>query len=584
MRLAGIFLLLFFSYCSFSQKVIDGYIIDFQGDTLKGKVIQSSVKEWYRKCLFVDQQGNEKKYLAKNRSIAGFGFDQTYFQLNDATGSFMRLMVGGGVSLYTEGTAYYISQDDQLFEIKPESEEVYVNGARYKNQGKRWKSVLVQLASSCGGASEEADRMVNPSDKGMINYVSHLNSCRDAEYFIPKESNFVLSQAMRRQVLDGYIIDMNKDTVRGKLVQLSSSEWSEKCIFIDSEGEELNFYSEDQSILGFGSSTKHFLLNSRSAKFMKVIIDGDISLHEVGDIFYLDYENAVYEIKVEKEEVYLEGVRYVEDKKSWRGVLNTLAAQCENARQIVSKMTQPSRKNLSSFVQELSKCENTDYTVFRTKKKTSFDISLGAYTAIFNYSRFISGYDVSTTTEASIRPSVAGGFNLQIPFRKKELNLRFGVLFSSYKASGSYTGERTETIAGVITRDVYGLSEVLIEGSVISIPASIDYPVFDTEKARIALNAGLTQTFLLNASTFARKTTESSSPVTSSVGGISGASTDGWISGYSLLRTGYLFGITTEKSFNEIRLGLKVNYYDFGRFSSEDLKHHGFDFAVFTRF
>ena len=159
-----IYLVAFFTFLVFlgtAQESQEGYIINQKNDTIRGRIVQLSKGEWFRKCFFTDQNGNETKYFAKDKTISGFGFDRMHFLLNQKAELFMQLLIKGEVSLYYDGDAYYIDQDNQLYEVKPDKEDVYVNGARYENDEKRWKGMLTQLASTCEQAKTTASRRVS---------------------------------------------------------------------------------------------------------------------------------------------------------------------------------------------------------------------------------------------------------------------------------------------------------------------------------------------------------------------------------------------------------------------------------------
>jgi Lipid A 3-O-deacylase (PagL) len=134
---------------AFSQALKPGYLIQHQGDTLKGLVEEQTTSSY--ECRFTKASDiGVTSYNAKN--ISGYGFDNgLHFRsakLNE-TSKFYEVILTGKASLLAIENNYGVLKDSTLIYLEPKAKVTYINDITYTLEDRTAISKLATLLSDC---------------------------------------------------------------------------------------------------------------------------------------------------------------------------------------------------------------------------------------------------------------------------------------------------------------------------------------------------------------------------------------------------------------------------------------------------
>ena len=362
-----------------------------------------------------------------------------------------------------------------------------------------------------------------------------------------------ITYAFSQSIVDGYIIDAEKDTIFGKIVP-SNVDWFRRVTFEEASGKRSRYSAERHGILGYGFGQKHFKLNEEDRIYLECVIDGEVGLYYSGHSYYLDLDSTFLEIKYERRDVYREGIKYSADDETWSERLIYIGQGCEEALKIPRKENKPNRINLSEYVIALNECRSSEYIEYSSDySRTSWDVAIGALATQHDLSDYSAPrVNFGKSTERSLAPSIEVGFNLGSTLFGKQVNFRFGFLLATPVNEYSVVEQRP-------TQEV--IHNVSVNSTIVSFPISMDFPLYDSRRSKLLLRLGP----LIAAGSNKKILYEEYSVA----------------NGRTLIRTGrneatfeqtgvirYFGGLVFEKSFNDVRAGLKLTYLNHG--SSDD--------------
>lgn len=172
---------------------------------------------------------------------------------------------------------------------------------------------------------------------------------------------------------EGYIITLEKDTVRGEVANQSNALNNKSCQFKSPQGE--NEYLPTQ-IAGYGYvDDKFYASQIVDSVFVEVLVTGKLSLYRLDDYFLVKKGNEVYSL----ENIYDDDGEIV-NKNKWRGKLSFLISDClPNSNNAVSHL-EFRDKNLIKLVQKYNQCAGEEFKVYKEAKPWTafkYGISVG---------------------------------------------------------------------------------------------------------------------------------------------------------------------------------------------------------------
>tara|TARA_R110001599_G_C12235502_1_gene658392 strand:+ start:859 stop:2073 length:1215 start_codon:yes stop_codon:yes gene_type:complete len=126
----------------------DGFIIKANNDTIRGQVLQRSLKNRYESCTFKSSEG-VTVYLPTE--IRGYGYSNGgSFITGVADNAFVQVLVDGHLSLYEYGTVFYVRKEGAVAQIlESKRVEVVREGRLIIQKDEAWKARLAVIMNDC---------------------------------------------------------------------------------------------------------------------------------------------------------------------------------------------------------------------------------------------------------------------------------------------------------------------------------------------------------------------------------------------------------------------------------------------------
>ena len=165
---------------SLAQDFRSGYIIQDQGDTIRGEVAYQSFSKYLESCIF-RRNGVENQLFAGD--ITGYGFsDGRYFASGISKNKFVEAHIIGELSLYQSDTSFYLKKGAEIRELKTQVVAREIDGREGVMEDTKWKGIVSYLISDCiqnpMGRMASLKMQVKTLSKLTIEY----NKCRGSSY------------------------------------------------------------------------------------------------------------------------------------------------------------------------------------------------------------------------------------------------------------------------------------------------------------------------------------------------------------------------------------------------------------------
>lgn len=166
---------------------------------------------------------------------------------------------------------------------------------------------------------------------------------------------------------DGFIINLEKDTIHGQLDYRSNAK-----NYLSARFKKDNVVTEygPQQISGFGYvGDKAFTSNALADYFVEILIGGELSLYKFSTFYMVRRQNEeLHKLEVKTKKMENGSVGYSKDNK-WKGILVALMDDCLlNMQQRVVSLAFR-EKDLTELVVEYNQCKGSEYTVYKENKR-----------------------------------------------------------------------------------------------------------------------------------------------------------------------------------------------------------------------
>jgi len=161
------------------QDWLDGFVVLRNQDTLRGQVQYKTSDAQFEKSIF-RKDGVIAEYSPLE--ILGYGIDGIKSYSSQALGhEFAEIVAIGNVSLFKQRKTFLIQNEaGETFPLVSKTKTVVKDGEVYVSEGKKWKSVLFGMLSSCGVSAEEL-KDLNFNQKNLLELIGRYNTCKNGE-------------------------------------------------------------------------------------------------------------------------------------------------------------------------------------------------------------------------------------------------------------------------------------------------------------------------------------------------------------------------------------------------------------------
>jgi len=343
---------------------------------------------------------------------------------------------------------------------------------------------------------------------------------------------------------DGYLINAQKDTIRGQVLSRSNAKNYISCIFKGAEGEK-EYFPKD--ILGFGyTNDKFFSSQIVPNAFVEVLVQGKLSLYKSEEnSYYVQKDTILKQLEAKKIEVVTNGRTSLKDDPTWKGFINYLISDCEDLSGSRINNVKFQEASLVKIVTEYNRCKDSEMVVYKSQKPFllfNYGISIGVTQTTLNNRDDIGRFDYLKERYSSTDPTIGLVMDLTFP----RVTERVSFLTEVYFTKADFFSSLTVTEGA--TTNFYDTS---ISLSTLSIPLSFKY-AFPSETLGWYAQVGMNFDYHLKASSVYSQETLVGS-VVSTVEDRPAFSVDD-------SQLGLVFGIGLEKSFNKFKAGLGLRY------------------------
>lgn len=273
-------------------------------------------------------------------------------------------------------------------------------------------------------------------------------------------SNYTFGQSDFR---NGYIINLQNDTIRGLVEYRENSKNYKSCVFKTNTSE--REYHPDE-ILGFGyENDKQFRSEIIDGIFVEVLVTGIMELYRSPNKFHIKKEGEIHDLESFKEDVVINGKEGTRENNRWKGILSYLLSDCMYNQNKDIAYIQFEEKSLTKLVIRYNICRNSDFEELKNNKewiKYDLGISLG-----FSKSGF--SFDKDEPHLADSYSSMDPSYGIVIGISSPRLSERMSFQSEVHYINSNYFSFVELTSVHTDYHDVY------IELSTLSIPISVKY-------------------------------------------------------------------------------------------------------------
>lgn len=342
---------------------------------------------------------------------------------------------------------------------------------------------------------------------------------------------------------NGFIVDLEKDTIYGQLDYRLNTKNYISCLF--KSGDAITEYTPSQ-ITGFGfTDDKYFISQILRNRFVEVLVTGALSLYKSEDKYLIKKDTSIYILEEKNILKEIDGIIIGTKSTQWRGILTLLIRDClKNPYQLTSKVTL-SDKRLVQLIVIYNNCKGTPMVEFKAKKpwsKVNFGFSTGIVKSIIYYDESSNVWRTFLDRKYSTYAPTAGLFaEISFPRINERISTQVGVNF----VKTSFT---STVIAVPWQYD--NINTSTIDLSTLSMPVSVKYEFPVKGLFLLNIQVGLNFDYHLNTAT---------SGLHQEVGGTTQFSFTPFET--QNFQTGYWGGIGFTKPFKKFKIGITLRRF-----------------------
>lgn len=172
---------------------------------------------------------------------------------------------------------------------------------------------------------------------------------------IPK--NELLSQYNK---VPGYVINAEGDSLFGEIRSIKKRMSYKLCNFINTEGQ-ISTFLPDQ-VMEYGNTEFKYVSGINDTLFVRVLVEGAISLYQLNKIFYLKNEEGVISFVTDGDlEVYRNGIYEKFNKNKFIGILASNLKKCSDMVFEELQNISFSKNDLTNIIIEYNNCIGSNY-------------------------------------------------------------------------------------------------------------------------------------------------------------------------------------------------------------------------------
>lgn len=178
-RISFITLLICSTFILKGQDWLSGFVVLNNQDTVRGKVQYRTSDVQFQKC-FLKKEGAVQEYSPAD--VLGYGIDGVKSYSSQALkNEFAEIVAIGNVSLFKQRKTFLIQNESgETYPLASKTETVAKDGDVYVSEGKKWKSVLFGMISSCDVTAEDL-KDLNFNQKNILELISRYNQCKNGQ-------------------------------------------------------------------------------------------------------------------------------------------------------------------------------------------------------------------------------------------------------------------------------------------------------------------------------------------------------------------------------------------------------------------
>lgn len=238
--------------------------------------------------------------------------------------------------------------------------------------------------------------------------------------------------------LDGFIVKLDGDTVKGKVGYQTSDLQFSKCIF--KQGNNVREYSSGD-IAGYGiDNIKTYHSGIVEQQFAEVIAIGPLSLFKQRRTLLIRTEDGeVYPLSSKTKTVRRDGSDYVSEGQKWKSILFGILSSCQISSDEIKNLNF-NEKNILHLVKEFNDCKNQSTKAYSNRglRKTiiDFGIQIGSRNNELNVSSS-DGVPRPIDTNHKSSNLILGAFvNFRFPNFSEKISLQAGINYQAVDLIG----------------------------------------------------------------------------------------------------------------------------------------------------
>lgn len=283
-------------------------------------------------------------------------------------------------------------------------------------------------------------------------------------------------------IKDGYIINLENDTLYGKIESQNILKNRKECHFSDDKG--TTVYTPSM-ISGYGFvSDKYFTSRVVDDTFLQVLISGELSLYKDGPVFYMEkMGNEVLKLEYGNRTDTIEGKIYTGEDLTWKGYVNILVYDCIQNPDVIRGLSLDER-SLTRLVIDYNICKGIGYIDYLAKKpwtRVELGISSGITLSSIDINNKTDSYNYLPDNYMSYDPSFELIFILSSPRFMNRIAFQSEIEFIK---SDFFSEQIRSSPSKTDYHDTY------IDLTTLSFPQSVRYTVIDKEY-RLFINLGI---------------------------------------------------------------------------------------------
>ncbi|MEM7550285.1 MAG: hypothetical protein AAF363_11445 [Bacteroidota bacterium] len=354
--------------------------------------------------------------------------------------------------------------------------------------------------------------------------------------------------------VDGYIITLENDTIRGTTRDRSSTKNYDFLKF-KLNGETVKYFPDQ--IIGYGYDDKYFSSGIEDGVFVEALVLGELSLYKYRDMFFVKYDGVSFRLQKKDSITTRQGVKRIVEDNKWKGVfLYVINEKSEVERDKLHERLSFNEKSLTKEVIHYNDRNSDNYIVFKDQKawlKIAFGLGIG-------YDR--TNGDIETNFTFLNReldhfgPSFSLLFPITFPRQKSRFSIQPEIIFQKIKLSGFNEIDREFRNENANTS---------INLTSISVPYSFRYLILDTRiKIRAHVGVGMSINLNTSSSEIIRTSSIGVDPI------VTGTIINDDLFDFNTVQGNYFAGVSGSTLVGNLNLGLRFRHYLFSNLSKDN--------------